>query len=131
MYTANGWFELAEDAEESDRGQLRAAVDDLGSRLGVFPSHTGFAHVHALNGAYFLVVQVFANRRRGEAEEVDKLLDHLARTLPGSHGLLYDRDDEATEPPGPNAYRVRVLARGRITEREDPFLSPCNPVVED
>lgn len=131
MYTAHGWFELAESTEDTDTGNLRAAVDDLEARLQVFPSHTGFAHVHALNGSYFLVVQVFANRRRQEAEDVDALLDHLARTLPGSRGILYERDDETTAPPGPNAYRVRVLARGRITEREDPFLSPCNPVIED
>lgn len=131
MYTANGWFELAEDTEESDRGNLRSVVADLEVRLQELQGHTAFSHVHALNGEYFLVVQVFANRRRHEAQQVDSLLEHLATALPGSWGILYDRDDEATEPPGPNAYRVRVLARGQITEREDPFLSPCNPVIED
>ena len=39
--------------------------------------------------------------------------------------------NEMPDPPGPNAFRVRVLARGRIVERSDPFLSPCNPVIED
>jgi hypothetical protein len=34
------------------------------------------------------------------------------------------------EPPGPNAFRVRVVARGTVTEQPDPFLSPCIPAIE-
>ncbi|HEY4867755.1 MAG TPA: Imm7 family immunity protein, partial [Candidatus Dormibacteraeota bacterium] len=45
--------------------------------------------------------------------------------------LLYERDDEMPVPPGPNAFRVRVLARGRIELRLDPFLSPNIPTIED
>lgn len=46
-------------------------------------------------------------------------------------GLIYERDDETTEPPGQNAYRVTVVARGRLSVRDDPFLSPNVPVIED
>ncbi|HXT38297.1 MAG TPA: Imm7 family immunity protein [Chloroflexota bacterium] len=55
----------------------------------------------------------------------------LYERLPGSWGLLYERDDETTAPPGPNAFRVRLLARGQIKEGTDPFLSPCRPTIED
>jgi len=51
--------------------------------------------------------------------------------LPASYGLLYERDDEARDWPGPNAFKVTVIARGTAAERFDPFLSPCNPVIED
>jgi hypothetical protein len=34
-------------------------------------------------------------------------------------------------PYGPNAYQVKVMTRGQLTERQNPFLSPCNPVIED
>ncbi|MEU3185135.1 Imm7 family immunity protein [Streptomyces sp. NPDC006923] len=34
-------------------------------------------------------------------------------------------------PPGQGAFRVRVMARGEIHIRLDPFLSPVRPVIED
>jgi hypothetical protein len=34
-------------------------------------------------------------------------------------------------PFGANFFRIRVLARGKISEQQDPFLSPNNPVIED
>ncbi|WP_084506113.1 Imm7 family immunity protein [Amycolatopsis sp. ATCC 39116] len=37
-------------------------------------------------------------------------LRFVSRRLPGSYGLLYERDDEIRIPPGPNAFRVTVLA---------------------
>jgi Immunity protein 7 len=49
----------------------------------------------------------------------------------GSHYLVYIRDDERTTPPGVNAYEVRVIRRGVIEVRDDLFVSPCNPVIED
>jgi hypothetical protein len=55
----------------------------------------------------------------------------IAEKLPGSYGLLYEQDDEMPVPPGPNAFRGRVLARGRIELRLDPFLSPSIPTTED
>ena len=72
------------------------------------------------------------NRRRYEADELDGLLDHICKRFPGSYGLLYDRSDNDPDfPGGPNAFRVRVMARGRLTTRQDPFLSPVQPVIED
>jgi Immunity protein 7 len=46
-----------------------------------------------------------------------------------SYGLLYTRDDE--DPAHEHTFRVFVLARGTLTERADPFLSPFVPGVED
>jgi Immunity protein 7 len=76
-------------------------------------------------------MQGLINRPRGVDERLAELLQFLAARLPGAYGLLYEHDDERTEPPGPNAFRVRVLARGMVTERADPFLSPLRPVVAD
>lgn len=63
--------------------------------------------------------------------EMEDTIDFVRTRLPGSWGLLYERDDETTLPPGPNAFRVTVLARGELSVRSDPFLSPCIPVIED
>jgi hypothetical protein len=57
---------------------------------------------------------------------LDELLALIARVLPASYGLVYERSDETG-----NAFRVRTMARGRLTERTDPLLSPANPVIED
>jgi hypothetical protein len=84
-----------------------------------------------LNGQWFLTVTVFANRRRDEGAFVDYVIGFLRARLPGSWGLLYERDDEMPDPPGPNNYRVSVLARGQLPVRGDPFLSPCRPTIED
>jgi hypothetical protein len=78
-----------------------------------------------------LTVTANVNRRRAEAEYIEELLQFISEQLPGSWGLLHERDDETTGVPGPNAFRVRVLARGRVTEQTDPFLSPCRPMIED
>lgn len=73
----------------------------------------------------------FANRRREEAIWIDDLLDLVGQRPPGSWGLLYERDDEMSVPPGPNTFRVTVFAHGRTAKRLDPFLSPCIPIKED
>jgi hypothetical protein len=66
-----------------------------------------------------------------EGDRLELFLAIIGRRLPGSFGLIYERDDEMPDPPGTNAFRVRVMARGKLTERQDPFLSPVNPVIED
>ncbi|WP_372491293.1 Imm7 family immunity protein [Amycolatopsis tucumanensis] len=44
-------------------------------------------------------------------------LRFVSRRLPGSYGLLYERDDEMRIPPGPNAFPVTPLARGNVCSR--------------
>ena len=83
------------------------------------------------NGDYYLVLNGLANRMRNEAKDIDALLPWVDSRMPGSYGLLYDRSDEPGDPPGENVFRVRVLARGRIREGEDQWLSPINPTIED
>ena len=84
-----------------------------------------------LNGTYYLSAHVDANRRRDEAEWIAGLIARVNSDLLASSGLLYERDDETVDWPGQNAFKVTVIARGAALERFDPFLSPCNPVIED
>lgn len=129
MYELHGWFGLAESAEETDLGGLDQAVEELRNRLDSMSISSVTASVDVWNDQYFLVITGNPNRKRGP--EIDDLLRFVSRRLPGSYGLLYERDDEMRIPPGPNAFRVTVLARGNISVRLDPFLSPCVPVIED
>ncbi|WP_086764639.1 Imm7 family immunity protein [Streptomyces bobili] len=68
---------------------------------------------------------------RHEAGQLDELVAYIARRFPGSWGMLYDRSDDGGILNADNAFRVRVMRRGIVEERLDPFLSPCNPVIED
>lgn len=131
MYEFHGWFVLAESPSESDTGSLAPTIHDLKELIGraQWPAMT--AGIKTFNGEEFLTIDGLANRQRDEADLLDEVLRFLARRLPGSYGVLYDRDDELTVPPGPNAFRVRVLRRGTVTEETDHFLSPCQPLIED
>ena len=131
MNEFHAWIGLSESTEESDLGGLQDAVVELQELAADSKWHDAVFEVRNLNGQYFVTAEGMVNRRREEGERLDLFLAIIARKLPGSWGLIYERDDEMPDPPGPNAFRVRVLARGRITERPDPFLSPCNPVIED
>jgi immunity protein 7 of polymorphic toxin system len=131
MHEFHAWIGLSESTEESDLGGLQDAVVELQELANDSRWHDAVFEVRNLNGQYFVTAEGMVNRRREEGERLDLFLAIIARKLPGSWGLIYERDDEMPDPPGPNAFRVRVLARGRIVERPDPFLSPCNPVIED
>ena len=131
MYEFHGWFALAESAEESDTGTREEGVADLQRRIAEIDWATGTVSLDVLNGEYFVRVDGLINRMRDEAEELDTLLLWIAERFPGSYGILYERADEMPEPPGPGAFRVRRMARGRIDIAADPFLSPINPVIED
>jgi Immunity protein 7 len=131
MHEFHAWVGLSESTEESDLGGLQDIVDELQELVADSDWHDAVFELRNLNGQYFFTASGMVNRRRVEGERLEEFLDIITRRLPGSWGLVYERDDEMPDPPGPNAFRVRVLARGKIVERADPFLSPCNPVIED
>ncbi|MBP0458113.1 Imm7 family immunity protein [Streptomyces montanisoli] len=131
MYEFHGWFGIAESTEESDAGQLEEGIIELRGRISQLDWSTGDVALNTHNGEYFVVVNGLVNRRRDEAEELGDLLDHIAARFPGSYGVLYERSADMPEPPGQGAFRVKVMARGKVDIRLDPFLSPVRPVIED
>jgi Immunity protein 7 len=82
-----------------------------------------------LNGEAQLWAAGFKNHAAPLAQDILDLFVYISGVAPGSYGLLYTLDDE--DPAHENAFRVFVLARGTLTERADPFLSPFVPCVED
>ena len=131
MYEFHGWFTLAESTEEADTGTLNSGVRDIKDRMARLNWATGCAELLVLNGEYYVRLDGLMNRWRDEADALNSLLDYIVVRFPGSWGLLYERSDELTPPPGPGAFRVRVMARGSVVTRLDPFLSPVNPAIED
>lgn len=131
MHQFHAWIGLAETTYEDDPPKLAAALEVLREIVARDSWHDARFEIFNLNGQDFLTATGFVNRRRNEGDQLDLLVSETARLLPGSWGLVYERDDEMPVPPGPNAFRVRVIARGRVEERLDPFLSPNIPVIED
>lgn len=131
MYEFHGWFGIAESPEEADTGTLEQGIAELRERVEALDWSTGDAVLRAHNGEWFVRADGLVNRRRDEADELDALIAFIAGRFPGAWGLLYERSDDLPTPPGPGAFRVRVLARGEVTVRLDPFLSPVRPLIED
>ena len=84
-----------------------------------------------MNGSWFLNITSMRNHQGQRVIEINELLQWIAVKFPGAYGLLYERDDEPGLPGGIPNFTVRVLARGQIVIREDPFLSPNQPTIED
>lgn len=131
MYEFHGWFGIAESPEEADAGGLDSGITELRSRIAAIDWATGEVVLNVHNGEFFVLANGLMNRRRDEATDLDELLRHIATRFPGSWGLLYERASDMDIPPGQDAFRVRVMARGEIHVRLDPFLSPVRPVIED
>ena len=132
MHEFHAWLGLSDSTEEDDQEYLRTVAAHLRARIDALPEWPSARYrVENLIGQLFLTMDGFTNHWGSEARFMEELLALVQEWLPGAWGIVYEHDDETRQAPGPNAYRVRVMARGVLTERVDPFLSPVNPTIED
>jgi Immunity protein 7 len=131
MHEFYAWISLHESPFEDEGDILPGVIKELEARLREARWPSARFSLDLLNGSYVLTAAGVINRRRTEGEFLDSLVDFIADKLPGSFGLVYDRDAAMPDPPGPNAFRVRVVARGRVVDKVDTYLSPYQPVIED
>ena len=83
-----------------------------------------------MNGEWFLQFSLYSNRKDSRSQEIFGLYRSIGEIAPGSYGLIYLYDDEDREGRE-NQFQVYMLARGCVEEREDLYLSPVIPVIED
>ena len=132
MYEVHGWLNLSESTYESDSGLLDVKVEMLKKVIEerfIWPNIK--VELYVLNGQYMVTIAGYVNRPTVDAVAIHDLIGMVAAELPGSWGLLYEHDSDLIEGPDFNSYRVTKIARGHVERREDPFLSPVNPVIED
>ena len=133
MYEYHLWVVLRESTEDPDCGSLEEKAGVLrrlvGERMVGKPGPDGC--IAGVNGALVFQVSGGANHRGEDHESLLAVLRHVAAELPGSYGLVYWYDDEDPGRSRFDGYRVIVVARGRLQDRYDPFLSPIVPHVED
>ena len=79
-----------------------------------------------LNWANVLTIACRQKRPYDLPELFDTLLRRVGELFPGSHGLLYEHDDDLVDDEDGNRYQVKVLIRGVVTIRPDPFFSRLN-----
>ena len=131
MYTFHGWAEInVADIEDLPPGmsekQLDAAVLSVRKAIASYADGVSIFELRPSSNNLW-VVSVHGLRNRAHSHAID-LFRWLADNLPESYGLLYVRDDEDAKRP--NAFTVYRLARGKLDELVDGFLSPCVPIIE-
>jgi hypothetical protein len=87
-----------------------------------------FYDLRQLNGAYHLTIMADHNHRD---EKIIDFFRWIADISVGSFGLLYVLDDEDIKRNNENKFKVWRMKKGQIDELDDPFLSPCNPTIEE
>ena len=132
VFTCFGWANLRTTTYETDDAGSARLVSQFEEYVAARFGDWFSLEIHVsrgLNwaGPCFTIMGCFNHRR----EEVIDLFRWVAENGPGSYGLLYVQDDEDPREAYENAFRVWRLARGTLTEHEDPFLSPRIPVIED
>ncbi|MFD1886471.1 Imm7 family immunity protein [Paenibacillus wenxiniae] len=130
MYEFHGWTVVHESVTEIDECHLSVIVENIQSYISNLNWSNGLLKLYPANGNYYVSLGGFLNRKTVEATEIMELYQFIADQAPGSYGLLYTLDDEDTEGCE-NRFKVFVLTRGQLTQKEDSFLSPFVPVVTD
>jgi hypothetical protein len=130
MIEFNGWVCLALSTDGEGEDAVTRAVQALLPLVDKIRGHATFPFVQARNGSYYLHVAGSANHNGVDWAETNDLLHETARRFPGAYGLVHLRDDEDTQG-NDNAFVVYVVRRSTVECHADPFLSPCNPVIED
>lgn len=126
MFEYHGWATLRADTQDGEIAHDCLELEDLRKRLNALQGQGHYpSDIRISNGQLHLTLSGFPNHRN---DAIIAFFRQIGATFPGSYGLLYIMDDESKHY---NAFRVHRLARGKLEELEDPFLSPFIPTVED
>ena len=130
MIELHGWVTIREtykvtfDEEEHIEIIVQKIQDEIDKLHWFKPT------IKVMNGEWFLEFSLFSNRKGSRSREIFELYKKIGEIALGSYGLIYLYDDEDMEGKE-NLFQVFSLARGIVEEREDSFLSPVIPTIED
>ena len=130
MIELHGWLTIRETykATIEEEEQIDLLVDKIQEEVNKL--YWFKPKIKALNGEWFMDFSLFANRMNSQITESLELFKRIGEIAPGSYGLIYLYNDEDTDGKE-NQFRVFILARGKVIENTDPFLSPIIPTIED
>ncbi len=133
MFEVHGWAVISSGVDVDDR-RWEPAEKELLNRLreeihSIDEIYCDFFHMgDGFNGMNSVTVSGLTNHRQ---ERIIDVFRWLAANGAGSYGLLFVQDDEDHERGEnyENVFRVFRLARGKLTELDDPFLSPYHDAI--
>jgi hypothetical protein len=130
MIDINGWLVLSNSADgETHSGSLSEGLSDLKEYVLSLGSFNQVFAFNKVNQNHVLNITIAHNHNLDYIDMIEELLNKVAKRLIGSYGLVYVWNDEDLE--NHNNFVVYKLAKERVTKERDPFLSPCNPIIEE
>ena len=129
MIEVNGWvtIHITTDGEE-DPDELKNVVDVINRKIQQLKEFNGFFEIKSMNGLYTLYFGLNHNHDNGYSNLIRQLLNDIGKLAPGSYGLAYIRNHEDSSDS--NKFKVLKVAKGIVTNENDRFISPCNPIIE-
>jgi hypothetical protein len=132
MFEFHGWAIIRESPKNSDDTEknIKNIIMDISNFIKKLNWENNILEVKELNGSYHFYTTGLLNHRSQEVEELMDLYKYISKIAPGSYGLLYTYNDE-DKNGFDNEFRVIVLRRGKLQIKEDNYLSPFIPTLED
>ncbi|GLY36530.1 hypothetical protein Amsp01_025540 [Amycolatopsis sp. NBRC 101858] len=128
MYEYHGWVTIQATASGDDDAALLERLVDRVQRAIRDAGGFDLVDLRWSAGMPMLHLAGF-DKHGGPGLELLDLFTRVGELAAGSYGLLHVWDDQDTEHD--NEFRVYRMARGQVTEREDPHLTPVAPTVLD
>ncbi|QKS45332.1 hypothetical protein HUB94_13595 [Paenibacillus cellulosilyticus] len=128
MFEFHGWAVILDSPGEEGSG-ASSIYDRVTQYVELLKPNTDVLELKAINRQYHLWLSGLNNHEPTSKYDPVEIMQTIGVMAPGSYGLLYVYNDVNEQLS--NVFRVFVLARGCVKERDDPFLSPIIPVVAD
>jgi hypothetical protein len=134
MYEFHGWATIRAIFENVDIDNeeqiMNIVVNKIKQHIGELNWQHGVLDIRAINAEFHVWTSGNHNHKpTGEYCPIE-FFKYIAQIAPGSYGILYVLDDEDLINDNDNYFKVFVLAKGKITEHRDSYLSPFIPTVE-
>lgn len=130
MYEYHGWATIRESASfEEDEDQYDLVIQHLQSYIEELNWTSGVLDLRTVNGDFQLWIAGLNNHKPESKHDPIEVMKKVGEIAQGSYGVLYVRDSDDAESS--NQFKVYTLIRGKVTENDDPFLSPFIPKLED
>ena len=129
MIELHGWLSVRETCGNEDL-LSETELEDINKRVDkLIKSADGYITEEYRNGERFIRTLFCSNHRTAETEEIISLYGKISEAAAGSYGLIYLLDDEDKDHCG--EFLVYIFKRGRCGIKNDKYLSPVIPEIED
>lgn len=123
-----GWVSINNNRDEGSYDDLKKVIIQLNAFIDSLGLKHQLCEIRSIGLMDILLIGGVYNHDNGYSDALLSLLNKVAELTPLSYGLVYVRRPE--DEFAWNDFKVYKVARGSVTIENDPFLSPCNPIIE-